>query len=351
MQEVKGISYLTVSFLVFLLATLSIAGLVHTASGSDENLTSRFLGITGLNNCSISSFSESTSGYLTAMTAKINADNAQYNVLITLENGKFFSYSLSGSNFGTGELDRNTYLITAENVLKGYQTFLNASYCSEFEELLSIAMQTQSSSVENHDFALNQDFVLKISNGASAGQTWCTYVEYSRRVEGYPVLGDCFALVISKNGLLTTLMDNMMLYHVATTDVNVTEEQAIAMATPYATGYAQQSGQTIVVTNATIDFERDIGGLRGDNFAMYPTWTVYFTYDKTDKDGVDGYAVAIWADNGQVYYNAPQGWFGSSSNTALSANTSNWQIVALAAGLFVLFPIATTYVKRRARTE
>jgi len=349
MRKVKGITYLTVSLFVFLLALLSIAGLAHTTSGSHENLTSKFLGITGLNmnSCTISSFAESTSRmlnsphYLTVMKAEINGGNAQFDVLMCLVDGKFWSYSLSG-NFGTGELDRSAYLIRADNVLKAYQTFSNASYCNEFVALLSTAMQTQNSSAEN------QDFALKISNSASADHTANITIDYSRKVEGYALQGDCFAISMSKNGLLSSLIDNMM-YYVATTDVNVTKEQAIAMATPYATAYAKQNGQTTVATNATFDFARDVSCVRGDNFAIYPRWTVSFTFDKVNNESVSTYAVAVWADNGQVYYSAPQGYF-SPSNTALSANASNWQIVALAAGLFVLFPIATTYVKHRART-
>lgn len=359
MRKNKKIAYPTVFSIAFLVALLSIAGLAHATSGSDENLTSKFLSITGLdmNSCSISSFAESTSRmptfnestfrmlntshYLTVMKAEVNGGNAQFEVLMCLVDGKFWSYSLSG-NFGTGELNRSAYLMKADNVLKAYRTFSNASYCSEFVGLLSTAMQTQNSSAEN------QDFALKISNSASAGQSGYMTIEYSRKVEGYTLQGDCFAISMSKNGLLSSLIDNMM-YYVATTDVNVTEEQAIAMATPYATAYAKLYGQTIAATNATFDFARDVGCVRGDNFAIYPRWTVSFTFDKVNNESVSEYAVAIWADNGQVYYNEPQGFF-SPSNIGLGANASNWQIVAIAASLFVLFPIAATYVKHRART-
>jgi hypothetical protein len=334
--------------IMFLLALLSIASLAHATLSSDEKLASKFLGITGvnMNTCSISSFDESTSRmpnsphYLTVMKAEISGNNTQFEVLMSLVDGKIWSYSLSG-NFSTGQLNASANLIRANNSLKAYQAFSNASYCSKFVELLSTVMQTQNSSAENEDFAL------KISNSISADHNEYTTIHYSRKVKGYTLQGDCFAISMSKNGLLSSLLDNMM-YYVATTDVNVSEEEATALATPYATVYANLHGQTIAATNATFNFARDVSCVRGDNFAIYPRWIVSFTFDKVNNESVSGYAVAVWADNGQVYYNEPQGSY-LPSNIGLDANAS-WQIVAIATTLFVLFPIATTYVKHKART-
>jgi hypothetical protein len=135
-----------------------------------------------------------------------------------------------------------------------------------------------------------------------------------------------------------------MMYYVTTTAVNVSEEEAIAMAVPYATVYANLHGRTILFTNATFDFARDIGCVRGDDFAIYPRWTVSFTFDIVNNESVYGYAVALWADNGQVYYNTSQGFY------APSANASSWQMIAIVVGLFVLFPITTTYITHKIRT-
>jgi len=354
MRKNKGIPYVTAFLVMFLLAPLSIAILAHTTSSSDEKLVSEFLGISGLDmsSCSISSFNESTSmmpnsqGYLTAMKAEISGDNAQFDVLVCLVDGKIWSYTLSG-NFSTGELNRSALLTRADNVLKGYQAFSNASYCSEFVGLLSTAMQTQSSSAENEDFALKISHITSVDNAANIT------IEYRRKVGGYTVQGVCFSISISKSGLLCSFLDNMM-YYVATTGVNVTEAEAIALATPYATAYANISGQTIVATNATLYFTRDIWHRRSDDFAIYPEWTVFFRFDKVSKEGIFGYAVGIWADNGQVYYNNPQGYFSPSnsssdspSDIALDANAPNWQIIAIVVGLFALLPIAITYLKHR----
>jgi hypothetical protein len=140
-----------------------------------------------------------------------------------------------------------------------------------------------------------------------------------------------------------------MMYYVATTNVTVTEQEAISMATPYATDYAGQYGQAITATNATFDYARDVGCVRGDNFAIYPRWTVSFTFDKVNNESVSGYTVAIWADNGQVYYDEPQGSYLPSQNG--TGTTASWLIVAFGVTLIVLFLAVATSVKRKTRNR
>jgi hypothetical protein len=166
-------------------------------------------------------------------------------------------------------------------------------------------MQTQNSSVEN------KDFILRISSG-KGGDNNAVSLDYSPKIGGCIFMGEWFGISMSKNGLLTDLCDNTR-YRVGTTAINVTEGEAIAMATPYATTYAGLHGQTITATNATLDLVIGNTFFRDDDFVMYPEWDLYFTFDKMNNESVFGYAVAIWADNGKIFNNVPQGIYGQGS--------------------------------------
>lgn len=340
----KRTIYITVFSIVFLLALLLRTGLIQATSSSRKELASEFLrDVAGFNmdSYSITSFYETTTRmpnsqhHLTVMSAEITDNSTQFEAHIDLVDGKMWTYDLSG-NFSAGELNDSELLIAANNHLNAYQTFSEASFCSGLIELLSTAIQTQTSTVENENFSL------RISNSGGA-----VTVDYSRRVNGYTFPGDCFAIQVSKNGLLSSLLDNTV-YYVATTVINVTRDEAIALATPNATAYANKFGQTIAVTNATLVLVRDLWSVRGDDLAMYPEWSISFTFDKGNNESVSEYDVSIWADNGQVYYSQPQGYY-APSNAGPGASAL-WQIVAFATGLIVLFPIAVTFARRRART-
>jgi hypothetical protein len=340
----KRTVYMTVFSIVFLLALLLRTGLIQATSNSHEGLASEFLrDVAGFNmdSYSIASFYETTARmpdsqhYLTVMNAEITGNNTQFEAHIDLIDGRMWTYDLSG-NFSAGELNDSELLIAANNHLNAYQTFSEASFCSGLIELLSTAIQTQTSTVENENFSL------RISNSGGA-----VTVDYSRKVNGYTLPGDCFAIHVSKNGLLGSLLDNTM-YCIATTVINVTRDEAIALAMPNATATANKFGQTIAVTNATLVYVRDLWSVRGDDFAMYPEWSISFTFDKGNNESVSEYDVSIWADNGQVYYSQPQGYY-APSNAGPGAGAS-WQVLAFAAGLFVLFPLAVIFARRRART-
>jgi hypothetical protein len=337
-----------VSLIVFLLGPLSIATLAHAAS-SHESLVYDFLGVTGINmNTSrISSFNEFTDGMpdsshlVTDIRAEVGAGNALFDVGIYLMDGKLWYYSMSG-NFSTGELNKSALLVRAENILRAYQTFSNESYCSEFVSLLSAAMQAQNSSVENEDLAL------RISSG-KGGVNNAVSLDYSPKVGGCTFMGEWFGMSMSKNGLLTDLCDNTR-YRVGTTDINVTEGEAIAKATPYATTYARLHRQTITATNVTLELVIGNARYRDDDFVMYPEWDVYFTFDKMNNESVFGYDVGIWADNGQVYYSAPQGIEGQGSvGGSLSWSSAATVLAIVATAAFL--PALCVYVKNKAKNR
>lgn len=127
----------------------------------------------------------------------------------------------------------------------------------------------------------------------------------------------------------------------------ITEEEALAMATPLIEQYASENNRTITSIKATFNPSmKDLEGSRGGlstpevlnlnlsvaqaqtKFSSYPVWTVEAsfewkkpeiipTYDEngtlsgghwsSDSNWIYGFTVGIWADTHQIFYSEPQG--------------------------------------------
>jgi hypothetical protein len=256
---------------------------------------------------------EITPHFETSITANVSNGNDQAHVLLTFVDGNFWMYEADSSSTGalgaSKQQSFNDSMNTLINVTSGYCALFNESYWSDFAQLAFTALQTQELSVENGDFSL------QITQNGSVLWAVCY-----QKIDGqYESPFRSMQVEISNNGLVDGISDNLNIYYVATTNVTVTEEQAIAIAEPYIQAFAQQNQQQVTAMNATFEYERDGSEERGDSFAVYPEWFVDAWYDKPAGNvtgyGV-GYSVAIWADNGEIAAANSVSFIGSSSGNA-----------------------------------
>jgi len=128
---------------------------------------------------------------------------------------------------------------------------------------------------------------------------------------------------------------------VATTNVTISENQAIAIAEPYFEAFAQQNQQNVTAIDTTFSYSSDQGGQRGDNFALYPMWTIDAQYDKIGEYNASSYTVQVWADNGAIFNQGPDAFFAPVSNNNAQGNLSLLLILpvillfALASGMYL----------------
>lgn len=282
--------------------------------------------------------------YQTDIKVVIANTTSQFEAFMTLVDAKMWTYSLQGE-FRNNNLIFWDSLKVANKSLASYQKFVGASNYNRFIGMLSKAIEAKNQHTEDEEVVLNISYTENCFTQSDYMES--TVIRFTRKVNGYRLPGDYFMLSVSKDGLLTHIVDNTIFY-VATSVINVTMEQAINKALSYAEVYARPYGQKVVAVNATLEFSRDVGCTRGDNFAMYPQWTVWVTLDKVNEENVYAYAVMIWADNGEVYHHSPQGFYKSSSGNA-GAN-SLWLVAAIVV-IVALFPALTTYAKYKARAR
>jgi hypothetical protein len=227
---------------------------------------------------------------------------------ITFIDGVFWWYRLELLN-GSLETDEHAfvyYLNKGYQIMNKYMKYYNLTHVSNFVYMISLALYTNKLTVENDDALLKIWFD---ANGSTPMQH--AHFHWFSKINGQfvdPGLSVYFSL--SKNGLLTELIDNMRIFRLGTTNISISEQQAIEIARPYIDAYAQKHRQQVKKINVSLDFVGDFDGARGgDEFTLFPLWTVIATYDRLNEESVDGYGVLIWADNGEIHSHVPSGWF------------------------------------------
>ncbi|MGB8780984.1 MAG: hypothetical protein WCD81_10105 [Candidatus Bathyarchaeia archaeon] len=299
-------------FLVFsaTLPTTIVHGHAYDVTG--QFATNFLTKVIGFSNFQIVSFNSTTGSTMTGsehvetpMQLEVTVNNDTFVASMLLEDGKLTMFDLTSptTQFSGNETFSNC-LAVASRTVRQYGETLNLTYGDTFAEMIPAALNNSKFSAENGDTVLNASCVANCSTPEDYRRY--TDLQWAKRINNTnfeEFLGIC----VSKNGLVTSISDNMDLYYVASTNITVSEEEAEVIANSIAQNYAQQHGQRVVSVNASLTWLRDIDMFRGDDFAIYPAWGVAITFDKVNNESVSWYTVGIWADNGQVFENDPQG--------------------------------------------
>lgn len=113
---------------------------------------------------------------------------------------------------------------------------------------------------------------------------------------------------ISEDGHLIIFKNAVGIYSVASTEINVSEEQAISIARHAAETYAQKNGR--VINNVTAKFRYEL--LR-NRYLIYPDWYVEFSFEP-DGSYVGGYGIIVLANSGAVYDSGTVARVGNANN-------------------------------------
>jgi DNA-binding transcriptional ArsR family regulator len=110
-------------------------------------------------------------------------------------------------------------------------------------------------------------------------------------------------LIFDNYGFLKSLSDDWALFKAGSTEVNISEEEAINIAVEYAKDYSWTvNGE--VINNFTLVEESASADLwphsREEPLVLIPYWYVEIYLDRVYPDRVDRLAVGLWADTGEV---------------------------------------------------
>ncbi len=114
-----------------------------------------------------------------------------------------------------------------------------------------------------------------------------------------------------RDGAFYTLVDQLRLYKVGSTAINVSKEEAIKIAIDRAKNFSWKVGtdpnaieiKDFIIKNEPVSVELSLWAR--EPYTLYPHWRITLFLDKVYPGGVTGIQVGIWADTGEVHYIIP----------------------------------------------
>jgi hypothetical protein len=191
----------------------------------------------------------------------------------------------------------------AKVFLDNYQQYTRNSLYSNLISTLNTIDATKNATITSGNMKLE---VICLADGSNNFKWYYTANGASAPYSKFIALG-------LKDGRLTSFVDNWQFYNVGSTKVNVSKEEAIAIALNTAKAHAYNISldayglQTNNMNNSNIRwtsliFDSSVGAnvrRSNDSLALYPVWRVGVALDKWYGE-MYGIEVEVWADTGQV---------------------------------------------------
>ncbi|XHH10264.1 MAG: hypothetical protein ACFCUE_06435 [Candidatus Bathyarchaeia archaeon] len=214
---------------------------------------------------------------------------------------KFYDSGLLSGTLEGSELSINDCLTNTKEAISNYREFFNAQYCNGFDSILPSTIDAKNTTLNNANLTVNIQVNEQLKTPLK-----CIITTWRRSIDNMVVKDLTIQSTISKTGVITSFIDNLGVYEIATTDVSMTKEVALKTAMPYIEEYATVNERKIEATDVTLAYVRDLNGSRGDSTLIYPQWCVSALFDSSEDKDVYGFNVLIWADNGVVGSAIPQ---------------------------------------------
>jgi len=267
------------------------------------------------------------------LTLSSGSDELQVNLWFM--DGELYLFDLDGTP-KTNTLKTANLLDCATTILERYKVQFNATHCSQLAPMLAeIISLDREQTLENDEAQL--EFQLTSKDRLR--------FKWTPKVDGIKVQTS-FSISIDKNGVLTDLGDWLRIINIGTSEVNISEEQAVNIALDLAQKRADEVGTEIDRYETLLMLENDPLTGRGDCFTLYPAWTVMFYYDdNTRPANIYGCYVGIWADTGEVFTINDQARYGIESTPV-----NPWTIILLAS-TFIAVPTMLVFYQKRKRSR
>jgi len=192
----------------------------------------------------------------------------------------------------------------AKDFLDKYQTYSDASYYSTLRSMLD------SVEADKNITKTSENIKLEVTIPESH-----TDFRWKYTFNGVEATSKCVVLNF-RQGFLKYFIDSWSFWTIGSTDLNVSEEEAIEIAMNAAENYSWNlsmggDNPPVTVTEFNVvgvsETTLDIGNYPtknesrdGDPLTLYPGWHVKLYFDKLYPGQVYGLNIGIWADTGEV---------------------------------------------------
>jgi DNA-binding transcriptional ArsR family regulator len=191
----------------------------------------------------------------------------------------------------------NNVIDKTEDLLQRYQTYAGVSYMEPMIDMLEAVNEAQ-------DIEKTEDYLkLVVSTDGQDSE-----IKWMLTTSG--ILYQAKELTLKfDDGILEMLTDGWFLFSVGNTDLNVSHDQAIAIALENIEGFSWTE-EGITVTNYTIietEAEAELWPhLRDNTLELFPYWYVTMPLDKTYPGNINYIAIGVWGDTGEITTYTPR---------------------------------------------
>jgi DNA-binding transcriptional ArsR family regulator len=215
------------------------------------------------------------------------------NVYMRCRNNHFSRYELNMIESAPiyAQTQPNDVLQNAKYVLSRYKTYSGDSYLNNMTNLLSTVGTISNTNITQSNMKLQ----ISVS-----GDTVTFLWMYSEKGIDYQAKG---LQMTFQNNVLTLMSDGYFLFTVGSTNMAVTQEQAINTAKnyvktmTYTIGNTPTSGFTVIDQPISVQL---IPHPRGNSVILIPYWYIEMGLTQTYAGGYNEVAVGIYADTGEV---------------------------------------------------
>jgi len=205
-------------------------------------------------------------------------------------------------------------LASAKGFMERYQIFTGASYLQPLREMLQNVTELKNTTLTVGDLRLKVE-------PSPVGEDFVTF-QWMHTPNGIHNRFTRITLMFNK-GMLEQFSDNWNNCVVGTSEVNVSEEQAISIAKEHVAAYSYTFGNRTIGNLTIKDDLQPLASLsmqiRKDNL-LYPCWELLVPLAEVYPGFVTGIHLYLWADSGELALIEKSGGGGAISESPITSN-------------------------------
>lgn len=233
-------------------------------------------------------------------------------------------------------------LDAAKGLIQRYQNYSGATYLQTMREMLDQVIEMEPT------VTTSGNIMLKISkNGAY------TYIDWIYTVNDLEVSRNRVHFTFH-DGVFESFRDDWNLYEIGSTDLKLSQEEAIRIAREHAQNYSWSVGNITVtdfkILDSPVSAELSMQ-LKEDN-TLCPWWDVRLILDKVYPGMIKSIQVTLWADTGEVTHVEAISTGGTSPEDSTGQTGLDLTPIILAVAIVLGIIIgATGYRRKRTATK
>jgi len=223
----------------------------------------------------------------------LKSSYSNLNLNFRFRNNHFSRYDLTmvESSPIFAQIQPNDVLQNAKYTLSRYKAYAGDSYLTNMSNILNTLGVLNETSVTQGN--------IKLQVHTTMGTVTFTWM-HTLDGQDFEAKG---VQMVFQNNVLTTLRDDYFLFTVGSTQLSISQEDAVTKAKDYVKTLTYQINGRSVTGFSTVDPPMKVDFAphnRGNSVGLYPYWYVEMKLTETYDGGINVVTVGVWGDTGQI---------------------------------------------------